>query len=387
MRQYRVGSAFDIPIRVDLTLLVILPVLAAVIGLQVDTWARLLGRVFPVDLSAPALRAGPLPWVLGAAGAVGLFLSVLVHELGHALAARRYGVRVTAITLWVFGGIASLERTPRAPARELVIALAGPAVSLGCALGAGLTASAVPSGGALATQTALFLLGYLAVMNAGLAAFNMLPAFPMDGGRVLRALLARSRPHPEATALAALVGKAVAVLLGLLGAAFVNPILLGVAVFVYVAAGREARRTAFQAALEDIEVADLMTPADSLDVVEGTTSVEAGLETLFDERLLSVPVRQDGRVVGTVGVEDLRAVERAERDARTVGDVHRDVGSVRSDAHPREAMRLIERREDDQLLVVEGGEFAGVVTRADLRSVVAPENGQRRGTGHPEGGR
>jgi Zn-dependent protease len=203
-------------------------------------------------------------WILmsagaGLAGAVGsvlfvfaIFGCVVLHELGHALMARHYGIGTRDITLYPIGGVASLERMPRRPAQELAIAVAGPAVNVviaGVLFGILVVAGISVQGSALNLVGGSFLLNLLAV-NVFLVVFNMLPAFPMDGGRVLRALLAMRKPYVRATEIAARVGQGIAVLLALAGM-WTGGTLLFVAMFVFLAAQAEltmARRQEFASA-------------------------------------------------------------------------------------------------------------------------------------------
>ncbi len=175
--------------------------------------------------------------VLGIVFLIGVFGSVLLHEFGHALTARRFGIRTRRIVLWPMGGIAQLEGEPRTPRQELLIALAGPAVNFAIAA-------------ALFVVSTLFglqsftLLSSLMVANLVLGAFNLLPAFPMDGGRVLRAFLATRIGGARATELAVKVGKVAAVGLAIAGL-FGNGMLILVAAFVWFAASSEGRRNPY----------------------------------------------------------------------------------------------------------------------------------------------
>lgn len=167
-----------------------------------------------------------------------LFLCVLLHEFGHALAARRYGIRTPDITLLPIGGVARMENIPEKPSMELVIALAGPAVNV--LIGSLLSLALVLSGGILqgAESTGRILLHNLLFVNCGLIVFNMIPAFPMDGGRVLRAVLAMKWSHLAATRVAARTGQVLACGFAILGF-FGNPMLLLIALFVFNGAQEE----------------------------------------------------------------------------------------------------------------------------------------------------
>jgi Zn-dependent protease len=175
-----------------------------------------------------------------------MFGCVLLHELGHALAARRFGIDTADITLYPIGGVARLRRLPRAPGAELVIALAGPAVNFVIAAGLYLLAwSSVVA--LLAPAWAGPFVGQLMLVNLGLGVFNLLPAFPMDGGRVLRALLSGWVGRAQATTIAARIGQFLAVFMGgLLYLTFWNPIHLALAAFIFFAAGAEEAQVRFE---------------------------------------------------------------------------------------------------------------------------------------------
>lgn len=212
-------------------------------------WSWKLGRFAGIDAYVHAsflLLVGWAAWaayagagtglaaLLGVVFLLGVFGSVLLHEFGHALTARHFGIRTRRIDLLPIGGVAQLEDEPKSAQEELAIALAGPAVNFIIA------GSLFTVTGALGLPT-FGLLGSLMIANLSLGLFNLLPAFPMDGGRALRAVLAtRMSPH-EATRIAVNVGQIAAIAMGIIGL-FTNWMLMLVAVFVYLAAGAEGRR-------------------------------------------------------------------------------------------------------------------------------------------------
>ncbi len=363
MRGIRVGRVAGIPIQLNWTFLVILPVFAWLIAQQVQRLIEPLNGVLGLGVAPGSLTGGVLPLVLGSAAAVGLFLSVLLHEFGHALAARRYGYGIQSITLWLFGGVAQFEENPDDWRAELVIAVAGPAVSVGLGLGFGAVTRAVSL-----PDTAAFVVGYLALMNVVLAAFNMLPGFPMDGGRVLRALLASSYSYPKATKIAADVGKLFAFLMGFVGILSQDWLLVGLALFVYVAASGEAQQTALQAAFEDVTVGDIMTPGPEVKTVTPRTSVAELLDKMVRERHTGYPVIENGRLVGMVTLEDAQGVREVEQDAYTVGDVMAtDIASVAPETDAMQALQAMQSRGVGRLVVVDdAGELVGLISRTDL---------------------
>ncbi len=168
-----------IPLEMDISFLLILPVMAWLIGSRVGQLAQMWGIAH-----AHSLEAGATPYALGLIAAVGLFICVVLHELGHSLAARAFGVKVRSITLWFLGGVAQFEEIPRKKGQEAIVGAAGPVVSFGLAALFWVAATFSPPWPALE-----FVLGYLAITNLVLGVFNLIPAIPLDGGRILRSIL------------------------------------------------------------------------------------------------------------------------------------------------------------------------------------------------------
>jgi len=374
MRRFRIGSAFGIPIKLDLTFLLVLPLFAWVIGTQVGQTVALLNDTLGAGIDPAVLPGGSFVWVLGTLTAVGLFVGVILHELGHSLVAIRYGYPIDSITLWLFGGIAQLTETPDDWKHELVIAIAGPVVSVGVGVVSFLGFRLLPAAGGPLVASGRFVLGYLALMNVALAVFNMLPGFPMDGGRVLRALLARTRPFARATKIAAEVGKVFAVFLGLFGLFVANNLFLaGLAFFIYLGAQGESQQTTMRAAFEGVTVRDVMTPADRVTSVDPGLSVRELIRTMFQERHTGYPVERDGEVVGLVALEDARAVREVERDAYTVGEVMTtDIVTVAPDTPVMDALERLQQNSVGRLLVTDAdGEFLGLLTRSDIMTALS----------------
>ena len=374
MRRFRIGSAFGIPIQLDLTFLLVLPLFAWIIGTQVEQTADLLNRSLGAGLDPALLTGGNLVWVLGVVAAVGLFTGVVLHELGHSLVAIRYGFPIDSITLWLFGGVAKLTEMPEDWKQELAIAVAGPIVSVGLGVLSYAAFVVLPGTESAAVESARFVFAYLALMNVALAIFNMLPGFPMDGGRVLRALLARTRPYARATRIAAEVGKIFAIMLGLFGL-FVagNIFLAGLAFFIYIGAAGEARETTMRADLEGVQVRDVMTPADRVTTVTPDVSVRELIGTMFRERHTGYPVEVDGEVVGLVTLEDARAVREVERDAYTVGDVMTtELVTVEPELDVMDALSELQDNSVGRLVVTDAdGEFRGLLTRSDVMTALS----------------
>jgi len=364
MYNYQVGRIWGIPIKINISLIVFLPVLAWIIGgtNQIALYAGLVEAVSGVPLDVNALQAENRGFLLGAAAAVGLFASVTVHELGHAAAARRYGIETSAITLWILGGLASLDRLPKEPTRELVIALAGPAASVLTGVACYAAIFGVPA----SAPTVVFVLGFLAVTNLTLAGFNLLPAFPMDGGRVLRAFLARNRPYVDATRIAARIGVVFAILFALVGVLGGAPMLLLLALFVYSAANGESRVVALEAMLDGFVVGDVFD-RDRPTVDAGTMLDAFAQQVLADHQDHHVVQDRSGRVLGLAGLDTLR--EHGRESGATVGDVARtDLPTVDLSTPAFDALR--EMDDSAYAFVTDRGEVVGVVGREDFSSLL-----------------
>ena len=373
MPRYRIGSAFGIPLNVDLTFLLVLPLFAWAIGSQIGDYVGILNDLSGAAIPADVLASSPTSLLLGLVAALGLFAGVVLHELGHSLVAMRYGYPISSITLWIFGGIAQLDEMPEDWRHEFVIAIAGPVVSVALGVVSYGAFLAVPSVGSDGVAAVKFLLGYLALMNVALAAFNMLPGFPMDGGRVLRALLARNRPYARATEIAAEVGKVFAILLGLFGLFGGGGLfLVAIAFFIYIGAASEAQQTVMRAAFEGVTVRDVMTPADRVTTVDASASVADLVELMFRERHTGYPVERGGEIVGLVTLEDARAVREVERDAYRVGEVMTtELYTIEPDADVMAALERLDQGNVGRLLVMDGDEFVGLITRTDIMTALS----------------
>jgi Zn-dependent protease/CBS domain-containing protein len=316
-------------------------------------------------------RGGPVAALDSTLFIVLLFACVVLHEFGHIAAARRYGIRTPEVTLLPIGGVASLQRLPSDPAQELVVALAGPAVNLviGLVLIAAL-GSAHPSDLTQIDDPKLSLLGRLAIANIFLVVFNLIPAFPMDGGRVLHALLAMQVGGARATEIAARIGQALAFGLGFLGL-FGNPLLLFIAIFVYIAAGGEAQMSAAQQALTGVSVGDAMetrfTPI-SIDANLGQ-AVDALLATAQSEFPV---VDAFGKPVGLLTCEDiLNAVREHGRDEPAATFMRSDVESVRPSTPVESLFERLQDRSAAALYVTDAdGKIIGLLTRHALGEVM-----------------
>jgi Zn-dependent protease/CBS domain-containing protein len=341
---------------------------------------------------------GALQWGMlhGATGALFgallillLFVCVTLHELGHALAARWFNVPVREIVLLPLGGVALLERQPSRPLHELVIALAGPAVNvlIAAVLALG-TGAAVAFGGldarglipgqpmapSLATMTY-----WLLEANISLVLFNLIPAFPLDGGRVLRALLALRLDFARATTIAAGIGQALAVVLGVVGIVSGNLLLALVAVFIFFGAGQE------QAASQARGVLAAWRAGETYNKHALTLAIGDRVSTVVDYLLTSYQsdfaVLQGQRPIGIVSRDEvLRALASDERDRYVQEIMRREIVAVSSAASLDEVQQTMVERQTRVVAVYDGERYLGLLSLEDLAEayvVIASQQRQR----------
>ena len=302
-----------------------------------------------------------------------VFTCVVLHEFGHALTARRYGIRTRDITLLPIGGVARLERMPDQPMQEFWVAVAGPAVNVVIAAALYLILSAT---GALVpietlTMTAGPLLERLMMVNLSLVVFNLIPAFPMDGGRVLRSLLALRLPYTRATQIAAALGQGIALLFGFLGLVVVhNPFLLFIAFFVWIGAAQESSMVQMRSALGGIPVHQAMLT--EVHTVSPGDTLERAVELILAQSQPDFPVVDGGTVVGVLGRNDLLGALAREGKAARVGDVmQREFVSLDPADMLEGAFQRLQECRCHTAPVVRDGRLVGLVTMDNLGEFLA----------------
>ncbi len=314
------------------------------------------------------LEGGYGAMVIGLSFIILLFACVVLHEFGHALAARAYGINTPDITLLPIGGIARLERMPDKPWQELVVALAGPAVNVVIAFGLYIVIGRFFGLGDLEelAEGRGNLLTQLLAINVILVVFNLLPAFPMDGGRVLRALLATRLSHARATRIAAAVGQTVAVLFGLLGLFGGNPFLLFIAVFVFFGARAEANFATFKETAEGTRVAAVMHPTGPV-LTKGMTVSEA-VQTAMQGHDGALPVADSSlHLVGMIPADTLARALRWDPTAKIDRMVRDDFAAIIADASLSQAVGIMRQSAQAAFPVVNaGGQLVGMLKREDV---------------------
>jgi Zn-dependent protease len=349
------------------------------------SWSWRIGRIAGIDVYLHFTFLILLVWValshflpdgdvVGAVRGVvfilALFGIIVLHELGHALAARRYGIPTRDITLLPIGGVARLERMPEDPKQELVVAIAGPlvnvviaaAIYVGTQLGSGLTdvASATRIGGGFLSQ--------MFWVNVALVVFNLLPAFPMDGGRVLRALLAMRLDYVRATQIAANIGEAMAILFALWGL-FSNPFLLFIALFVWLGASQEASMVQMRSALTGIPVKRAMiTDFHTLEAHDPLSVAVAHLMAGFQQ---DFPVLEGERLVGIMTRDDLaKGLAQIGAEGRVSEVMQREFVTVSPRDMLQSAFAALQNCNCHTLPVVEDGRLLGMMTSENLAEVL-----------------
>ena len=342
---------------------------------------------FVLLLAFFAVRAyrigGQAAAVVSVISLIALFAIVVLHELGHALAARRYGIGTKDITLLPIGGVARLDRMPEEPRQELAIAIAGPAVNVVLALIFMLIARIThgSSGWSMGLFPGEGLAAELVRINVVLVLFNMIPAFPMDGGRVLRALLAMRLGYNRATAIAARLGQAFAVLFGLYGMfKLEQPLLAVIAIFIWIVASAESGSIQVRSALGDTLVEQVMIR--QLHVLSPGDTLRRAVEYVLAGFQQDFPVVTGGRLAGLLTRTDLlKALAERGQDS-LIGDTMRErVPTIAPTERVDRALGLLQQAGLQTLPVVREGMLVGVITTENISEYLMVRAAQREAAG------
>jgi len=367
----RIGRIFGIPILIHYTFLLVIPLFAWIIGSQIADTTDLLQKVFAVPVDMTLVTAGYMPYLLGTVVALGLFFGVLVHELAHSLVARKKGLKMQSITLLMFGGIAQMDEGVPDPKVELPMALAGPLMSLVFGLaccGLVYLISQITTDPAVA-GVLIFVFGYLGFLNIILCVFNLLPAFPMDGGRVLRAVLAKRMPLYRATRIAAGVGKGFAIIFGFVGLFLFSPFLILIALFIYIGAGMESASVQYSYFLQDVTIGAMMS--SPVMTVPPALSIRNVIEMMYVSKHLGFPVVDRGALVGMITLVDVNRTSPLDREAMQVRDMMtRDPITLPPAAPVIDALRIMSAKNINRIPIMQDGELVGIVTRTDILKVI-----------------
>jgi Zn-dependent protease len=372
---YKIGSIRGIPIKLHVTFLIILLIFIWIFAIQEF-------KIFGIFIGFGGMNIPTWhKYLFGAIASVLFFSTVLFHELSHSLVAVSYGIKIRSITLFVLGGVAQMEEIPRDPRMEAKMAAAGPAFSLGI----GILSYAIyylfgpvspTASGATLKNAALIVVGIIAFYNIILGLFNLIPAFPMDGGRILRALFAMRMPYIEATRRAVAVGKGFAFamgIFGLLSLAQGGVWLMLIAIYLYFVASEEERATVISVTLEGVKVRDVMTIVPNVVHVPPDWTVNQLVDLMFKTKHMGYPVQesQTSPVLGVVTFADVRQIPALERDTTRAEDVmNRELISIRPDADAFDALKLMSSRNVGRLIVIDDEQIVGIISRTDLMRAI-----------------
>ncbi len=362
-RSVKLFRIFGFEVKIDLSWLIIFVLVV---------WS-LAGGVFPKEFEKQQL-AWPSLWGMAVIAAVVLFGSVIFHELCHSLVARRYGLAMRGITLFIFGGVSEMSEEPPNAKTEFLMAIAGPLSSMllaGAFYGGYFLARA---GGAPVEVTGV--LRWLGLINLFLAGFNLIPGFPLDGGRVLRSIIWQVKGDlRRATAIAAGVGQVfglVLIALGVVELLLLDAIgglwLILIGFFVRAAARQAYQQVLIRQALHGEPVARFMS-AEPVTVAPSLTLAELVEDYIYKYHFKMFPVVDAGRLVGCVTTRELRGIPRQQWNQRTVADVAHpcsDETTLSPGQDAMEALTLMNRNQASRLMVVQDGKLAGILSLKDL---------------------
>ena len=367
---YRIGSIGGIPIKLHLSFLIILLLFIWVFAVN-DI------KIFGIVLGFGGLNISTwLKYLLGAIASVLFFATLLFHELSHSFVARRYGTKILSITLFVLGGVAQMEEIPKEPRKEAKVSAAGPAFSMSIGIitygiyyifgPVNLAAS-----GATLKDAILIVVGIIAFYNVILGLFNLIPAFPMDGGRILRAWFATRMSYIDATKKAVVVGKSFAFAMGLFGLLTLpgGVWLLLIAIFIYFGASGEEQATIISVSLEGVKARDVMTAVPNVVHVPPDMTLNQLVDVMFRTKHIGYPVQeeQSSPVLGVITFGDIRQIPVSKRGTTRVEEVmKREIITIGPDADASDALKIMSTKNIGRLIVMEDGQMVGIISRTDL---------------------
>jgi len=368
IKRFELFKLFGFPIRIDLSWFIIVILL---------TWTLATGafphliREFAPDAEPPA---SGMFWTMGFLGAMGLFISVLLHELGHAFVARGYGIPMGGITLFIFGGVAEMQDEPPSAKAEFWVAIAGPIVSVLLAIGLLLGAGAAHQLGADIAVT--IVVGWLGFINGMLVVFNMLPAFPLDGGRVLRAILWAAKDNMRwATRVTSSIGTAfgvgfigLGVLRFLVGDFFGGIWMAIIGMFLRGAAQMSYQHVLVRRSLEGETVQRFMK-RDPVTVPPDITLADLVNEVIYRHYYKMYPVVDDNRLLGCITTRRVKEIEPHDWSDTLVRDAMDPVSNENTIDVNADAMRAMSRMNSNELsrlLVVDGDQLVGIIALKDM---------------------
>jgi len=322
-------------------------------------------------------KPGNFYWIIGGVSALSLYLSILVHELAHSTIAKRSGLDITNITLHFFGGVAQIDEESTDPETEAYMAIAGPITSI---VVGGLFLVLYYTLGAGVPDALEAVLRYAGYVNIGLALFNMLPAFPMDGGRVLRAILWKRNDNLiKSTRTASTVSNVIGVIFMMFGFYGIFSTgspdglwLIFIGLFINSSSKMGLSQTIISEALGEMTVREIMT--GEVRTVEADASIQRAVDEWFSaHKHQGYPVVEDGELVGIITIEDVRNVDSDRRDSVRVRDVMKtrdELVTISPDEKAADALMLMASKNVGRLPVMEDGKLVGIITRSDIGKTI-----------------
>ncbi|MBU4077229.1 MAG: CBS domain-containing protein [Euryarchaeota archaeon] len=354
----QIGKIMGIPIRLHITFLLILPVFGWMFAGNEPEF----GGFNDVE---PQL----LKYSLGMAASILLFACVLLHELGHSYVAIKHGSKINSITLFLFGGVSSMEDIPREPKTELKMAVAGPAVSLFIGSVLLIIYEIIKQELLFPDNSYLRLVWLIGYINIVLGIFNLLPIFPMDGGRVLRAWLAGRMSYIKATRAAAGIGKMLAIVMGIFGVFSGFIWLTLIAFFIYIGASEEEKSTEVSVILEGVKVKDIMSK--EVQTVNPETTVEELVDMMFKYKHMGYPVMDGSNLKGIVTFTDVQKIPKEDRKNVFVSQIMtKDLITAREDDEAIMILKLLTKNSVGRILVKNDEKMIGIVSRTDVLRAV-----------------
>ncbi|MCF8009395.1 MAG: site-2 protease family protein [Halanaerobiales bacterium] len=350
----KVGEVSNIPIKLHISFIIALPFIAWAVSTNIKSLAEIMNISYKSFIVPD--------YLLGLIVTVFLFISVALHELAHSYVAKSKGHKINSITLMLLGGIAEINELNEIPEDELQITIIGPMTSL--AIGFTLL---------LISQLSLnlfipdlgFLILYIGQLNIFLAIFNLIPAFPNDGGRVLRAYLAKKKDYIQATQIAVMVSKFTVFIFGIIGFIYGNFILILIAFFIYMRANQEYQFSLLKNLLSELKVKDLMS--NDVSYVSQDLSINQLLDMMLYKSHSGYPVIEDGEIIGCVTMEDIREITNEKHQNVYVKDImSTKIIKVSPNDDVNKAFQLLLEEDIGRLMVVKHGKLVGIITRTDI---------------------
>ncbi|MCK9150884.1 CBS domain-containing protein [Methanobacterium alcaliphilum] len=335
----KIITIFGIPIELDISFLILILFIYSLVFLQ----------FIPIQLAILITL---------------VFITVIIHELSHSYMAQRYGVNIEKIVLLPIGGVAQMGEIPHNPRQELIISAVGPLTNVIIAIVSYIIYLGIKS--YIYPLISTFILDFT-IVNIFLAIFNMIPAFPMDGGRILRAILAEKMDYIRATEISASIGKILAIFMAAAGI-FVNVFLIVIGLFIYIGAEQEYRATVISSTLSGIKVSDIMTK--EVKTLHPNITVDEALEKMFQYKHMGYPIANEGKLLGIITFHDLSNVEKGNRNILIKDIMSTDLITCKEDDEVISALESITKNDLGRLPVISQGKLVGIISKTDIVNIL-----------------